>query len=92
MKENKPEPAEVTRIRKLLKAWDEHLLTKGEFELMVTDSFKDELFTLMRAGKDYGEMRPGCFNEKALPPVKIDVELELYPGGFYMRPYPKEDK
>lgn len=92
MKENKPEPEEVTRIRKLLKFWDEGLLTAGEFEMMVTAEFKDELLTLLRNDCPYGEARAGISNEKALPTVIFDVQVEIFPGGFWMRPYPKENK
>lgn len=86
MKDKRPEPEEVTRIRNLLKAWDDNLLTASEFEMMLTQDFKDELFTLLRNNCPYGECRAGISNEKALPAVTIDVELEIFPGGFWMRP------
>lgn len=80
------DPEEVARIRRLLKAWDDGYITPSEFEMKVSDPFKDTLFDLMRAGKEYGEAYAGYFNENAPAPVKIDVELEIFPGGFWMKP------
>lgn len=86
MKEPKPDPEEVAHIRELLKQWDEGMITLGEFEANINRPFKDTVFDLMRAGKDYGEFTIGCFNEKVKPTVSIDVELKLFPGGFHMTP------
>lgn len=96
----KKEPEEVTRIRKLLHHWDDGLITLGEFEMMVNRPFKDTLFDLMKEGKDYGETMAGSWgtdivlSEDGLSfvpadskkAIKINVELEIFPGGFWMRP------
>jgi hypothetical protein len=86
MKERKPEPEEVVRIRQLLKHWDDGIITLGEFEIEVNKGFKETLFNLMREGKDYGEATAGCFSSDAPPTVKIDIELEIFANGFWMRP------
>lgn len=100
MKEIKPDPEEVVRIRKLLKHWDDGIITLGEFELTINRPFKDELFDRLKAGEDYGETMAGCWGNEiilsedglSLVPrepekaIKIDVELEIFPGGFWMRP------
>ncbi len=85
-KEPKPDPEEVARIRALLKHWDDGIITLGEFECCLNQGFKDTLFDLMRQGKDYGEAYAGCFSPSAPPTVKIDVELEMFANGFWMRP------
>ena len=96
----KKEPEEVTRIRKLLHHWDDGLMTLGEFEMLINRPFKESISNLMKEGKDYGETMAGSWGrdivlsedglsfvpadpEKA---IKIDIELEIFPGGFWMRP------
>lgn len=100
---DKKDPEEVARIRKLLKHWDDGDITPGEFEIFINRPFKETLFECIRNGEPYGECQAGCWGREIVmdekgnfvpsEPEKVkkfNVEVELFPGGFWIRPLDKK--
>jgi hypothetical protein len=82
-----PEPRDkgVEEVRKLLKHWDEGLISSGEFEGRITDSVLQPIFDLMAEGKEL-KMFGSCCCSGHPPDRAFHIELTLEPHGFTARP------
>ena len=56
------DPSEVTRLRKLLEAWDDGIITLGEFEMLARrESFESSVFSHIENNKVHYSFSAGAF-------------------------------
>jgi hypothetical protein len=71
----------ITRVRNLLKLWDDGVIARGEFDALLDDVFRKPFFDALEKGETWRQFGSCCCSGHA-PDRTFKVEITIEPHGF----------
>ena len=76
-----PDSESITRVREILKMWDDGIIARGEFDALMFDMHCKPFFDIVEKGETYQLFGSCCCSQHA-PDRTFKVEITIQPHGF----------